>query len=241
MKKYIFWGAFCIVLFTVLFFLYLQKSEPKEESSVHEDLSLEEVYKKTPLAFQENQGQTDDNVFYFAKSGLTTIFLTKSQVVFALEGGVIRQSFIETSQNVLVTANKELQAKANYFIGDDPDEWKKNIPLFSEVIYKDLYPGIDLTLYGDGGGLRYKYLVQANADVSSILTSFEGIDEVVVGPSGEIIITSSFQNLGMRAPKAYYQNEKEHIPVEVELVLIDKKTFGYRLKEQRELPLIILQ
>jgi hypothetical protein len=33
---------------------------------------------------------------------------------------------------------------ANYFIGNDPSKWQANVPTYGSVLYRDLYPGIDL-------------------------------------------------------------------------------------------------
>ena len=44
-----------------------------------------------------------------------------------------------------VTGLDELPGKVNYFIGNDPEKWKTNIPTYQAVVvYQEVYPGIDL-------------------------------------------------------------------------------------------------
>ena len=43
-------------------------------------------------------------------------------------------------------ARSELKGKINYFIGSDPDLWQTNIPMFKEIVYPQVYPGVDLVL-----------------------------------------------------------------------------------------------
>jgi len=45
--------------------------------------------------------------------------------------------------------------KSNYFIGNDPSEWQTNVPSYSQILYKNIYPGIDLKYYSNGGSLKY--------------------------------------------------------------------------------------
>ncbi|HVN62992.1 MAG TPA: hypothetical protein VMT58_00030, partial [Candidatus Binataceae bacterium] len=41
-----------------------------------------------------------------------------------------------------------LPGKANYFIGNDPKQWHRDVPMYAKVMYRDIYPGIDLVFYG---------------------------------------------------------------------------------------------
>ncbi len=52
----------------------------------------------------------------------------------------------------------------NYFIGNDPSKWASNVGLFGKVLQKDLYPGIDLALYGKEQSVKYDLIVAPGAD-----------------------------------------------------------------------------
>src|SRR5262249_39076737 len=58
----------------------------------------------------------------------------------------------------------ELPGKANYFFGNDPAAWRTNVPTYGRVRYRDVYPGVDLVYYGNGGQLEYDFVVAPGAD-----------------------------------------------------------------------------
>ena len=41
----------------------------------------------------------------------------------------------------------ELPGRSNYFIGNDPSQWRANVPNYARVQYSQVYKGIDLTYY----------------------------------------------------------------------------------------------
>ncbi|PYV30384.1 MAG: hypothetical protein DMG22_20545 [Acidobacteria bacterium] len=49
---------------------------------------------------------------------------------------------------------EELPGHSNYFIGNDPGKWHRNVATFAKVEYRGVYPGIDLVYYGKQGGVR---------------------------------------------------------------------------------------
>jgi sugar lactone lactonase YvrE len=68
-----------------------------------------------------------------------------------------------------VTGAEELPGKSNYFIGNDPQKWRTNVPNYAKVRYQGVYPGVDLVYYGNQGGrLEYDFVVAPGADPSVI-------------------------------------------------------------------------
>ena len=64
-----------------------------------------------------------------------------------------------------VTGGDELPGKVNYLIGNDPRQWHTDLPTYSKVRYRDVYPGIDLVYYGNQSGqLEYDFVVAPGAD-----------------------------------------------------------------------------
>jgi hypothetical protein len=41
-----------------------------------------------------------------------------------------------------------LPGKVNYFVGNDPAEWRTDIPTYARVKYEAVYPGVDSIYYG---------------------------------------------------------------------------------------------
>ena len=76
---------------------------------------------------------------------------------------------------------EELPGKANYFIGRDRTRWHANVPMFAQVRYHDLYPGIDLTVSGDHRYLDFAFVVSPGADPNRIVLAWQGVDTLAVG------------------------------------------------------------
>ena len=77
----------------------------------------------------------------------------------------------------------------NYFIGNDPQTWRTNIPTYKKVEYKDIYPGIDLAYYGNEGKLEYDLIVAPGADPNQIKLAFEGAEKIEVDPAtGDLVL-----------------------------------------------------
>ena len=52
-----------------------------------------------------------------------------------------------------------LAARANYFVGDDPKNWRREVPLFGRVRFEGVYPGVDLVYHGAGRELEHDFVV----------------------------------------------------------------------------------
>ena len=74
-------------------------------------------------------------------------------------GVVIRMKLIGANPSPHVAGEEELPGKANYFIGNDPKNWRTNVPSYAKVRYKDVYSGIDLVYYGKQRQLEYDFVV----------------------------------------------------------------------------------
>ena len=72
-----------------------------------------------------------------------------------------------------VTGLNELPGKSNYFFGNDPKNWRTNVPNYAKVFYKDVYPGVDLVYYGNQGRVEYDFVVEPGGDASAIALRIE--------------------------------------------------------------------
>ncbi len=62
----------------------------------------------------------------------------------------------------------------NYFLDSNPTKWASNVPSFGEIIYRDVYPGIDFKMYAFRQTLKYEFLVAPQADASRIKLKYVG-------------------------------------------------------------------
>jgi len=82
---------------------------------------------------------------------------------------VLRMKLVGANVKATVTGAEELPGKSNYFIGNDPKNWRTKVPNYAKVRYQNIYPGVDLVYYGSQGGqLEYDFVVTPGADPSGI-------------------------------------------------------------------------
>ncbi|HEY6199224.1 MAG TPA: hypothetical protein VI231_11485, partial [Candidatus Binatia bacterium] len=69
----------------------------------------------------------------------------------------VRMKLVGASAEAKIIGVDELAGKSNYFIGNDPKKWRRNIPQYAKVRYEEVYPGIDLVFYGNDGQLEFDF------------------------------------------------------------------------------------
>lgn len=93
----------------------------------------------------------------------------------------------------------------NYFIGNDPKKWVKDVHAYSQVIYRDVWKGIDLKLYGKGSNIEQEFVVHPGADTSQIQLAYQGIKGLDVAKDGSLVVHTAFGDLRESSPRIYQQ------------------------------------
>ena len=177
-----------------------------------------------PLAFIPNTGQTDPPVRFQAHGLGGTLFFTPDQVALSLpvysqqptpfdnrssfvfghsssvirRPSVVRLHFEGANPTPQLTAADRLPGVVNYFVGNDPAGWHTDLPTYGEIVYHDLYPGIDLrytgTMETQGHSLALKgtYTLAPGVDPTCIRWRYEGATSVRVDKgTGDLLIELS--------------------------------------------------
>ena len=107
------------------------------------------LYAALPLSFEVNQGQTDPSVNFLSRGRGYTLFLTGREAVLTLKnpsstsgrqtpgssGSTLRLQLLGANTHPVATGRDELPGKVNYFIGNDPSKWRRNVPTYAKVAY----------------------------------------------------------------------------------------------------------
>ena len=196
-------------------------------------------YGKLPLSFIENRGQVDARAGYYAKLSNQSIYFTKEGIVFDFtkreesskgeinsgkpdkqigERMVFSLNFENSCKDVKLSAVDKLEGKVNYFTGDKKN-WKVDIPTYKEVVYTDVYKGIDLRVYGTGKALEYDFVVNPGADPNDIFLSYKGINGLTTNEEGELVIDTPFGDLKESKPYIYQEIDGKRAVVEGRFVI----------------------
>lgn len=213
------------------------------------------AYGNLPLSFEENRGQTDARVKFLARGGGYSLFLTPTEAVLKLRApssaqkqariGAMPIAFrparpkekFSTLRITLEGANPRsvstgvdpLPGRSNYFLGKDPKQWRRNLPTFAGVKFREVYPGIDLVYRGAQGRLEYDFMVAPHADPSRIKMIVDGAEAIAIDRDGNLVIKTSGGEVIQKAPGIYQDVAGAQLPVKGGYVLIGKNSAAFRI------------
>ena len=128
-----------------------------------------------------------------------------------------------------VSGIDELPGRSNYFIGNDPKQWRSNIATYSGVKYWGVYPGIDLVYHGNQRQLEYDFVVAPGADPQVIALRFQGADKMSVNRAGALVLQLGGVEVIEHAPVAYQEIGGQRKAVASRYELRGKGRVGFRL------------
>jgi beta-propeller repeat-containing protein len=202
---------------------------------------------RLPLGFERNDGQTDPRVAFVSRGGGYTLFLTATEAVMEFhapstrpspDGGhvgtqVLRVVMRGANPHAPIEGEGELPGRANYFAGREPSRWRTNVPTYSAVRYRDVYPGIDLVYYGTSQRqLEYDFVLAPGADPDRIALDFDGASSLALDRDGNLTVgLADGSRLVQRAPVVYQERDGRREPAEGRCVLRDGGTVGFELAQ----------
>ncbi|MGA1848326.1 MAG: hypothetical protein ACMUHB_03205, partial [Thermoplasmatota archaeon] len=77
------------------------------------------------------------------------------------------------SSGGIIEGRSETGSVTNFFIGSS-ENWATGVPTYNEIIYMDLYPGIDLSFRCSPEGMKYEFILDEGARPDCIRIHYEG-------------------------------------------------------------------
>lgn len=130
------------------------------------------------------------------------------QAQFRLKGHAWRMEFVGADATAVTRGENKRKEYHNYFLGNDPTKWASNVPVYEGVHYDELWPGVDMHWYSEGGQVKYDLLVAAGADASSINFRYDGLDGLVLGKDGSLVMRTSVGEMREMKPVAWYADDR---------------------------------
>jgi hypothetical protein len=140
----------------------------------------------------------------------------------------------------IVEGLDELPGKSHYFIGNNPDKWRTQIPTFARVRYRSVYPGVDLIYYGNRRELEYDFVVASGADPSAIALDFHGARKVSIDDHGDAMLDTESGALRLKKPVMYQVRNGVRTAVDGHYVLKRHQQLAFHVESyDSSSPLII--
>jgi hypothetical protein len=191
-----------------------------------------DAYKKLPLSFVSNEGQTEKAVRYYAQGAGYGFFFTQKGATLSFaegkgRGQALALDFLGANPDATLTAQERLSGEVNYLIGDDPAKWEQGVPTHGELLYGGLWPGIDMAVRGEGGKLKYEFHLKAGSSVDDVRLAYRGAEGLKVGPGGELLVKTPLGVLEDAAPVSYQPIRGERVEVKSGYRLRGDGTYGF--------------
>ena len=78
------------------------------------------------------------------------------------------------NRNVAIRGERPRPGRVNYLLGNDPAKWHTGLRSYERVVYRNLWPGVDMAFAGRSGKLKYEFLVRPGARVQDIRLAYRG-------------------------------------------------------------------
>ena len=182
-----------------------------------------QLERSLPLFFFPNTGQTDPSVQYIVQTpDLSARFLADS-VIFHVQENQLAVHFPGANSGAFVEGQQRLEAKLNFFLGNTRDDWKKDVPAYSKIVYRELYPGIDMSYGGTARRVKSEFLVSPGADPQLIRLQYS--EPVAIDANGNLMV-GGFQE---DAPEIYQQRGKTRMIIAGRYRMLDAYTVGFEI------------
>jgi len=206
---------------------------------------------RIPLSFVENKGQLDATVKYVLRGPRGSVFFTPTEVVFevferktatpkkngvarpeidkpeGLRGVVVRVSFPGANPDPIVEGLNVLPGKVNVLRGADQTKWQTDIRSYAEVVYRDIYPGIDLVFSGERGQLTRKFVIRPEGDIETVRMKYAGIESLELTDTGAVRIKTTIGSIREKSPDAERVTGDITVPVRLKPQLITSSELGF--------------
>jgi hypothetical protein len=213
-------------------------------TAVQQEQQTAAAYGRLPLAFVPNEGQTDPKVRYFAQTAGLGVYFTRADIRLAFVKGERGTSLVlrfpGARTPAMVAARERLPGKVNYFVGSDPAQWRSGLSTYGEVVYRDLWPGVDLAVRGRAGTLKYEFLIRPGARVSDIRLAYRGASGLSLARSGSLRVATPLGVLRDSRPVSYQHIAGRRVPVASRYVLEAEGGYAFSVASyDRRYPLVI--
>jgi hypothetical protein len=167
----------------------------------------ENLLSQLPLYFIENQGQIGSGARYYIQGRDRTLYFSPSGVIFRLAGPpthIVTLQFSGADPDVQPEGFDRAEMTVSYFVGP-AERWHTGLSAYAGVLYRDLWPGIDLIWRGESGRLKQLFRVRPGADPGRIGLIYRGALAVAVEPDGSLAVTTPAGSFRDSRPYAWQE------------------------------------
>lgn len=199
------------------------------------------AYSRVPEYFERNDGQYDRTVRFAVVNGARALYLTpdeatlvlpsgfdasravgskrNKEVVQSRAAGILRMTLVRANAHAKIEGEGRLAGVSNYLIGADHSKWRRNVPHFSSVKYRDVYPGIDQIYKDKNGEIEVDWIVAPGANPKKIGQVFGGASRLRLADNGDLLIQVGTATVREHKPRIYQRSNGNVVRINGHYVL----------------------
>ncbi len=214
---------------------------------------MQAAYGRLPLGFEANQGQADETIRFLSRNTGAGLFFKLNELELQLRqnprpplrrrnfGGVlledpihIRLQWLGANPAPEIRGEGAMARKSHYLAGE-ASRWRVNLPNYSRVRYKSIYPGIDLVFYGNPEQLEYDFVLSPGAAPANIALRFEGLEReareasLSLDENGDLLLQTRAGVIRQHKPVAFQETNGRRTVVASRYVLTHRNIVGFEL------------
>ena len=210
--------------------------------------SGQQSIKPIPQGFIENKGQIIDqnnkpnpSVLYLLNTPGMNVQLRKSGFSYdlmqtdndisdslkILSFSRIDFNFIDINNDFEIVTSEKINTRFNYYTTGTPDQGILGVSAHKEIVYHNVYPGIDLEFLTDKEhGFKYNFIISPDGDINKIRFKISGATVEEVSDS-VIILKTKFGILKERLPESFIITNNSKLPGSVKFVEYADSLIGF--------------
>jgi len=191
---------------------------------------------RVPLAFIENQGQWRGESLFVARQGRLTAAFSRKGVRLHLRGSAasavddvrLNLVFTHVEPEATLEGEQRLAQSYNFFLGDDPDQWRTGVPGYARLRYRAIEPGIDLVAHEEAKRLQYDLELAPGADLDRFVVRCEGARALSIAEDGSLVMKTRTRELRQTAPIAWQTlADGSRAPIDCRFRVINETCYGF--------------
>jgi len=171
-----------------------------------------------PLLFVESEGDRTDGASFHSIGGGRSLHAGAGGIVLALDTPertrlYLRYDFLDARPDCRPEGRDPASARISAFHGERA-AWRTGLPTWRSLRYREVWPGIDAVVRGDGGRAKYEFHVRPGADPTRIRLGCRGVRGAAVNAAGALVLETGAGPIQDPRPVAWQPGTGARIEVD---------------------------
>ena len=187
-----------------------------------------------PSDFVENRGQWSGSARFVARRGsLVAAFDSDSFQIRRGDATSLALRFEGASRDASLAGVDRRPGEYNFFLGKDARQWRSRVPAWGGVLYRGLYPGVDVRVREEHGRLEYDVMLAPGARLEDVVVRAEEACGLELEPDGSLSIQTAAGTLRQSPPRTWeVLADGRTRPVASRFVRLDSTRYGFSVPER---------